>query len=406
VAKFQGAGELSSFLVHRAASAVHELKAIPDQAFLADVDGCVEEIYERYALDELTVSGVDGVHSEGSRATKVAEHDTWDRRSFQVDGTEITIRIPFTGSRELWSYQPSTRYVTAAYLHIRQIANDHFVFVMGARELDPNQVRGALEQSINQLSETAGWINTDVRNWLPRLRADLEATARDRQGRLGRVSALDAALGIPILATSADKAIPIPVKRTPLKRPAPAAPAPVTRQRVLQDDVYQDVLRTIEQMGRAMERTPTAAKLKEEELRNLILIVLNANYEGAVRGEVFNGKGKTDLLLNWEGDNAFIGECKNWTGPAKFREAIDQLLGYVTWRDTKAALILFIKKGAPTDVIAKARAEIGSHASHVRLKAAVSETRFDYILQSPDDPERHIDCALIAVVIQQPAQPD
>jgi hypothetical protein len=404
VTKIQGAGDLSDFLEQCRASAVYELRAIPEQAFLADVDGCVEEIYERYALDELTVSGVDGVHSEGSRAARVTEYDTWDRRSFQVDGTEITIRIPFTGSQELWSYRPSTRYGTAAYLQIKQIGNGHFVFVMGARELDPDQVRGALEGSIRQLSETADWINTDVRNWLPRLRADLEATARDRQGRLGRVSALDAALGIPILATSAEKAIPIPVKRMPLKRQAPAAPQPPIRQRVLQDDVYQDVLRTIEQMGRAMERTPTAAKLKEEELRNLILIVLNANYEGAVRGEVFNGKGKTDLLLNWEGDNAFIGECKNWTGPAKFSEAIDQLLGYVTWRDTKAALILFIKKGAPTDIIGKARAEIESHASHVRLKGAVSETRFDYLLRSPNDPDRHIDCALIAVVIQPPAE--
>jgi len=170
---------------------------------------------------------------------------------------------------------------------------------------------------------------------------------------------------------------------------------------VLQDDVYQDVLRTIEQMGRAMEHTPTAAKLKEEELRNLILIVLNANYEGAARGEGFNGKGKTDLLLNWEGDNAFIGECKIWSGPAKLRESIDQLLGYVTWRDTKAALIVFSKRGTPSDVIQKARNEIEAQASFVRMKAGGSETRFDYLLESPSDAQRHIDLALIAVVIPQ-----
>ena len=116
---------------------------------------------------------------------------------------------------------------------------------------------------------------------------------------------------------------------------------------------------------------------------------------------MFNGQGKTDLLLNWEGDNAFIGECKIWTGPAKLREAIDQLLGYVTWRDTKAALIVFIKKGTPSDVIRKARNEVEAHASFVRLKAEVSETRFDYVLQSPGDTERHIDLALIAVVIPE-----
>ena len=106
-----------------------------------------------------------------------------------------------------------------------------------------------------------------------------------------------------------------------------------------------DVLHTIAQMGMAMERTPTAAKFKEEELRNLVLIVLNANFEGAARGEVFNGEGKTDILLPWEGENAFIGECKVWNGPRKFRASVDQLHRYATWRDTKAALVVFIKRG-------------------------------------------------------------
>jgi len=41
-----------------------------------------------------------------------------------------------------------------------------------------------------------------------------------------------------------------------------------------------------------MERTPTAAKLGEEELRNLILIVLNANYEGNVRGKCSTAQGR------------------------------------------------------------------------------------------------------------------
>jgi hypothetical protein len=31
-----------------------------------------------------------------------------------------------------------------------------------------------------------------------------------------------------------------------------------------------------------------------------------------------------------------------------------QLLGYLTWRDTKAALLLFIRSGAPGDVMPKA----------------------------------------------------
>lgn len=398
---FQSGGDLSDYLHKRASAAVNALRAIPDEQFLADPEGCVERVYSEYALEEVTVSDIDGVQSDGTKAARITGYGALDRRPIQYDGMQITIRIPFGGSSEVWRCQPSARFVGGAYLEIDGLANDHFVFVMGGRTLDPREIRSGLETSIDQLKQTSAWINQDLRGWLPAMRSHLTATANERRARLSAVTAIDAALGIPITPTSAEKKIPIPVKRTPLKVKSPTAAsgrAP-TQHRVLQEDVYQDVLRTIEQMGRAMERTPTAARLKEEELRNLILIVLNANYEGAVRGEVFNGAGKTDLLLNWEGDNAFIGECKVWTGPAKFRAAIGQLLGYVTWRDTKAALVIFIKKGTPFAVLASARAEIENHASFVSVKGAGSETRFDYILQSPSDPERHVDVALIGVVI-------
>jgi hypothetical protein len=166
--------------------------------------------------------------------------------------------------------------------------------------------------------------------------------------------------------------------------------------------VYEDVIHTIEQMTRAMERTPTAGKFGEEELRNLILIVLNANYEGTVRGEVFNGQGKTDLLLPWDGDNAFIGECKIWGGSKKFSGAIDQLLKYVTWRDTKAALVLFIKEGDPTDIIRKANKAIAAHAMHVSTESETSDRRSDYVLCSPHDSERLVSVAFIPVVMLRP----
>jgi hypothetical protein len=401
--KFQ-TGELRQFLDDRRSSALRALTAVSETDFLADPDGCVERIYDEYTFAQLEVSDIDGVQSEGTKAGRLTGYDSFEHRAYQYDGIQISIRIPFTGPGELWRYQPSSRLIGAVHADALELRDGHFLFVRGGHSLEPDWVRSELTQAIQQVKQIGGWINGDVQQWLRQLRVDLEAAARDRQARLASVSALDEALGIPIAATAPEKQIPIPVKKSPLQRtssPVAGETRPPAQHRVLQDEVYQDVLRTIEQMSRAMERTPTAAKLKDEELRNLILIVLNANYEGAVRGEVFNGKGKTDLLLNWEGDNAFIGECKIWTGPAKLREAIDQLLGYVTWRDTKAALIVFIKKGTPSDVIRKARNEVEAHASVVRLKAEVSETRFDCVLQSPGDTERHIDLSLIAVVIPE-----
>ena len=39
--------------------------------------------------------------------------------------------------------------------------------------------------------------------------------------------------------------------------------------------------------------------------------------------------------------NAFVGECKIWRGAKQVDSALGQLLGYLTWRDCKAALIVF-----------------------------------------------------------------
>ena len=51
-----------------------------------------------------------------------------------------------------------------------------------------------------------------------------------------------------------------------------------------------------------------------------------------------------------QGRNVFIAECKFWKGPKAFSEAIDQLLGYATWRDSKTAILVF-NRGTETSTV-------------------------------------------------------
>ena len=257
-------GDLGEFLYERQTKAVRALTSIPEPKFIADPDGCVDRIHEEYALDELAVSDIDGVESvAGFQEAKVAVYDSFERKAYQVDGIQVEIRIPFTGPGELWRHRASQFFNAGAYSDV-ELRDDHFLFAMGGHDLDANEVRAVLTRPIEHLQKTAGWINHDTRVWSSGLREVLEAIARDRGKRLGRAAALDQALGIPVAPTAPEKQIPIPVKRRPLHRAAPPTSAsrgsrPPAQHRVLQDDVYQDVLRTIEQMGRAMEHTPTAA---------------------------------------------------------------------------------------------------------------------------------------------------
>lgn len=94
-----------------------------------------------------------------------------------------------------------------------------------------------------------------------------------------------------------------------------------------------------------MEKTArTFNKLLEEELRDVILSNLNSHYQGTASGETFNKVGKTDIYIPFENKAAYIAECKVWHGSKKFVEAIDQLCGYTTWRETKTSLIIFNKE--------------------------------------------------------------
>jgi hypothetical protein len=182
-----------------------------------------------------------------------------------------------------------------------------------------------------------------------------------------------------------------------------------SRDPVLEDAVYEDVLRTLSHLARTAERLPmTVSKFKEEELRDLLLFVLNANYGGLARGEVFNSIGKTDILLQYRDRNAFIAEGKIWRGPKQFAAAIDQLLGrYVAWRDTKGALILFVKTGDATRIIDTAARLMRKHrAFRTERSTPEPSLRQDFQFVSLRDDQRRIRVALLPIVIPSMGRED
>lgn len=105
---------------------------------------------------------------------------------------------------------------------------------------------------------------------------------------------------------------------------------------------FRSILNTIKFHLTATEENPRAIiELHNEELiRDTILWALNANYFVAT-GETFRNHGKTDILISFNDRSAFIAECKVWNGKESLVKAIDQLLSYTTWRDSKCAIIVF-----------------------------------------------------------------
>ena len=92
---------------------------------------------------------------------------------------------------------------------------------------------------------------------------------------------------------------------------------------------YEHILQIIENMARSMEQNPSVfSKMNEESLRSCFLVQLNGHYGGQATSETHNYRGKTDILIQINGENLCIIECKFWRGSKRFTEAIYQLLGY------------------------------------------------------------------------------
>lgn len=256
-------------------------------------------------------------------------------------------------------------------------------------------LRGWLDQRQSSVEMFLTHNNHDVDALNQQMRGRVRAAVEGRrQAELGR---RDLAARLPFPVARRPEAIrPVAVQRRQVRLQR-SAPAPTfVPEPVLEQSVYEDILTDCISMATVFERTPSVENMPEEEIRNLFLGMLNTNYTGHVAGELFNGAGKTDICIREDDRNVFIGECKHYRGPQAVTEAIDQLLGYLVWRDTKAALLLFVGGGNFTQAVERAAKAVRSHRQCQRtVSAADPARRSDYVFTRADDTDRAIHLALL-----------
>ncbi|WP_020538827.1 hypothetical protein [Lewinella cohaerens] len=148
-------------------------------------------------------------------------------------------------------------------------------------------------------------------------------------------------------------------------------------------------------IGKSIEKKPSLYVGKDEEtLRDQILLFLETRYDSvSATGETFNRSGRTDILLRYSDDNSnlFVAECKFWHGASEFLKAITQLFSrYLTWRDSKVAIIIFVKNKQFSDVLSKIRSTVKSHQCYVRSNGERGESSFSYIFNLPKDQNKEV----------------
>jgi hypothetical protein len=322
--------------------------------------------------------------------------------------TRYTLVVPVTGNPSVFSMRASTFSADGPLAVI-----DHGGRALRLRCDSPGnaaQARADFERTLDEIEQRLVWTLAGIERHNQQMAEQLPAAVAQRRAKLLKDRALQASIGYPIMKRPDADSHSVPVKRRkiPLDRPArhPGQSNAWVPEPAINEADYESVLAVLRNARNALERSPSmSAKLDEEEIRDFLLVMLNGQFEGKAAGEVFNGAGKTDILVRDSDRNVFIGECKIFDPKNKqsvehvIASALDQLLGYLVWRDTKAALLLFIRDASVTAVVDKALAAIGSHPNHKRPGKISSEERHDFVLHTNGDANREIRLAFLPFLI-------
>lgn len=323
--------------------------------------------------------------------TKLQRRDEFhDGQTYQVEVQRFRLRIPISphsqradyfkfGPSKWWGAEPEWRFEDDILIH------------------EVEATEQAVQKGIEEVRFWLGNRNKEIeagnKQLEDHIRPVWEAKRKRLEERQSNTDALLHKLNIPLHQDPNAKVKPIEIKprhlRTIMEKPKPTSKAEVTLN---QSDVMSLVV-FIEQYTRQFEVAPrTYQKMDEEELRDLLVGMMNANYPGSTTSETFSKLGRTDISLRVDSGHVLICECKFWSGANAYRDAMDQLFKYLTWRQNYGVLIHFCKLKDMTVAVSEGKRAVTEHSSFTDgTLQEQSETRFTSRHAHPQDANKSVE---------------
>lgn len=304
----------------------------------------------------------------------------------------ITYSIPYSGDKQLFLCRPSTYGTSAPEVKVEPgfVCFDIINF-----SNEGAVIKREAEQIINKIKQQYQYLAADVKSFNARIEQDIRQMVASRKAVLLQQSSLLHSLGVPVRKSDdVPQSFAVPtVKKKLIVKPA-ASDKAFAPEPTLDNSGYEQILQVINEIGAQIEKHPAVYRGKDEEgLRDVFLVTLSPNFDSA-SGETFNKSGKTDILIRHEGKNIFVAECKIWKGAAQYGKAIDQLLSYLTWRESKAAIMCFVKNKMFSAILDEIEKVTAAHPCFIRqVLRDQSSLRFEFRLL--DDPSRNVHLAVL-----------
>jgi len=359
-----------------------------DQTILtANEQQYIDQVVEKYSVDSPAIK--------------------FDERYAEPEGSgsnsQLVVYFPYTGNGELLYKKPSS-YKSNIGIYEFYVGNEHVYHKIDAHRKDSDSLNSEVERVTKYLRDHANSVEKQVRKFNSNLRDQVTRWFEQHKDETQEKHDEFSELSIPIRKREEVPetfSVPQPESRkqvslndrnpTDFKESGELEPE-------LDTEVYKEILQVIYDVGKGFERSPHLFQDKgEEDLRDYILFFLESHFDGSVTGETFNKTGKTDILYRYKNDNLFVAECGIWDGPKWYNDKLNQLLSYLTWRDSKASLIIFVKRNEITPVLGKIDSTIHDHPNFIEHVSEAGKSWNNYKIHLSENSNREVHLGVIAV---------
>lgn len=383
----------------------NEINSQSDSYILnVNVDDYTAHLVQKYTLDvpefHFDKVYVDTVEKDipGSR---------FPRYEFMISNTSkmfrkqvIIYHIPYSGDVDLLQLRPNPFALMSYEANFDSRQKCILIEIINFYN-DPEKIKQQYHQEVHYLSSNYGNLRSNCQSFNAGIESSIRRSIEARKQQVLQKNSLVASLGVPMKKKEGvaetfsvpnprlkEKIIVKPIVYEKDFKPEPA----------LDDNNYRKILKIINDVGKNFERLPSTYKGKsEEDIRDHILLILDPNFElGSAGGETFNKIGKTDISLRYDSSVVFVAECKYWKGEKTYLKTIDQLLGYLTWRNSKVAIINFVQNNEFSDVLEKVKISTKTHPNFLKELNSNDETWFNYKFHLNGDRNRELDIAVIS----------
>lgn len=366
--------------------------------------GVDEDEYKEYLLSEFSVEPL-MVYKESERIDKptVQKEKFRDRNyrdyEYEKEVYYFTVHYKFSGSPVLFKIRPSSWTMTTYEISINE-TNNEVTLSFKIYEQDAQKFKNEKAGIYQSAFTNIGNVNVFANQWNSKAIELVNRLFKQAKDKFLKENDFFSAINISTNSET-ESIFTVPsIKKAIIPQPKVDKGKEFSSAPTMAKKMYADILKVIYDAGKSMEKKPALYVGKDEEgLRDQFLFILETRYESiTATGETFNKKGKTDIILKYseDGSNVFVAECKFWKGASEFHKAINQLFDrYLTWRDSKVALIFFVTNKDFSKIISTADKECEEHEYFVSKNGINGESSLSYKFRLPNDKDKEVFMELI-----------